>query len=133
MYVKDLITYEKVRTQNQVDDLKTFASSIDHDITALDLMSPILNIFWNKRLIGYVKIMNNMVGFTAWSQDEDIPPRIFHKAFSEVIAWAKVNAELTNQIHPGFVAKGDDSPIQDGFLERAGLSDSGFRLFNIVT
>lgn len=126
------LSYTKLTTEVQLNQLRTFAESFDHQVSTDDLLFPILIVSYEDKWIGYVKIMNNMVGIAAWNPKVEVPQRVFRKAMEDIVAWAKINAALNNQIFPGFIAKGNDSAISDEFCEALGTVDTGFKLFSIT-
>lgn len=129
--MNDTIHFERLKTDDQLQNLKRFSEEYDHPITLEDLLFPMYIVSWNDRWIGWIKIFQNVLYQVSWHPNLGVPPRIFSKAFDELKGFAKIRAAETGQIFPGFLMVGDDSTIPDEVVKKLGFEDSGFRLFRL--
>lgn len=127
---KHHISFMKVGSLEDFDNLKEFAKTFDHELFDSDLSSTIIKVYHEGELIGYICIYKNAIAFPAFHPEKSTPG-LSYKATAECLAWAKMQGAMNGDAIIGFVARDDNSPFTDEHMAKMGLLDTGMRLFKV--
>lgn len=120
--MREPIKFESVTTQQQFDELKTFAASDGHVVTDHSIF-PIFTMRRSERLFGYFHVINHPIILPAFHVT-NCERHDFKEAVEKATAWRQLSS-ISEQFPNGtcFIALPPEPVIDENLIEKLGYED----------
>lgn len=130
--MKPAIRFKQVNTDDEREELRTFAKSFDHILPENGL--PVIRMYRGERLIGYFILMHVPIVISSFHTDTKIcSHRDFKDSCEQIRAWQSIN-RISEHYPAGqaWFAIDEEPSIRVDILTKLGLRDQHAKLYQYV-